>query len=48
VLFFLEIFVAVWCGGIVMNYMEAHAVELASIIVTAVISDGEWLLQNFN
>ena len=48
VLFFLQIFVAAWCGGIVTNYMEAHAVELGSIIVTVIISEGEWLLPDFN
>jgi hypothetical protein len=48
VLFFLEIIIAVWLGGIVTNYMDAHAVELGSIIVTAVITEGELLLPDFD
>ena len=48
VLFFLQIIVAAWFGGIVTNYMEAHAIELASIIITVIISEGELLLPDFN
>lgn len=39
VLFFLQIIVAAWFGGIVTNYMEAHAIELGSIIITVIISE---------
>jgi hypothetical protein len=41
VLFFLQVIVAVWSGEIVTNYMDAHAVELGSIIIVVIISEGE-------
>jgi hypothetical protein len=44
VLFFLQVIVAAWCGDIVGNYMESHAIELGSVIITVIISEGEWLL----
>jgi hypothetical protein len=48
VIFFLQVIAAAWCCDIVENYMEAHVVELVSIIVTVVISSGEWLLPELN
>ena len=48
VLFFLQIIVAAWLGDIVTNYMDAHAIELGSIIITVIISEGEWLLPDLN
>jgi len=48
VLFILQIIVAAWFGVMVTNYMDAHAVELGSIIVTVIINEGEWLLTDFN
>jgi hypothetical protein len=47
VLFFLQVIVAVWCSDIVKNYMEAYAVELGSVIINVIISEGEWLLPDF-
>ena len=48
VLFFLQVIIAAWIGDIVTTYMEAHAVELASIIIVVIISEGELLLPDFN
>jgi hypothetical protein len=39
VLFILQIIVAAWFGVMVTNYMDAHAVELGSIIVTVIINE---------
>jgi hypothetical protein len=48
VFFFLQVIAAAWCCDIVENYMEAHALELTSIIIVVIISEGEWLLPEFN
>jgi len=39
VLFFLHLIVAAWFGVVVTNYMDAHAIELGSIIITVTISE---------
>ena len=44
VLFFLQVIVAAWCGHIVTNNVNAHAVEIGSLIIILIISEGEWLL----
>jgi hypothetical protein len=41
VLFVLQVIVAVWCGDVITSYINAHAVELAVLIVAVVISEGE-------
>jgi hypothetical protein len=41
VLFVLQVIIAAWCGDIITSYLDAHAVELAVMIVAVVISEGE-------
>jgi hypothetical protein len=41
VLFFMQVIIAAWVGDIITRYFWAHAVELAVLIVSVIISEGE-------
>jgi hypothetical protein len=41
VLLFLQVIVAAWCGDIVTQYISAHALELGTLIIAVIISEGE-------
>jgi hypothetical protein len=41
VFFFIQVIIAAWAGDIITRHIWAHAVELAILIVSVIISEGE-------